>query len=287
MKKIFLSVTFFCLTVFGAGTSSFISIDLPHGARVIGMGESFTGYDRDTYSQLWNPAGVYGGLSFSASHTMLFEDIKNDFIILTFPTNIGYWGMSLSYIDFGTFNGLDGHARNPYEFTANELIFSIVYGRWVQEHLKFGVGINYGSSRLENENSSVWSINSGLIYTMNRNTKLGLSIKNIGGKLTYIRTPYPLPIALSLGISKKTRNLLYTGEVSLRNDDKPQIGFGLEYKITFLSFRTGFRTQDDLGILSLFRFGFGVEKDWIKFDYAFIPSGDFGLRQYFTLSISR
>lgn len=289
VKINFIFITFILFTLslklYGAGDAGMISTGISEGAKAISMGESFTGYSNDVYAQFWNPAAVYGKNAISFTHINIFDEIYSEFAIFSFPSKIGNIGFYMHYVSYGEFSGLDEHARNPYNFTASDYDANLNYAGRIKNNLHLGVSIKYAHSSIDSASANLLAMSLGGMYYLRHGLTLGLSLRNIGTKATFYNTGYGLPWILSLGASKKMGNLLYTGNIDVRNDDKPQLGLGVEYNIKFFYLRCGLKTEKDLGVLSLFRFGVGVRKHPIEFDYAAIPSGDLGFQQILSLSV--
>ncbi len=286
MKKMIVFVLFLMsIHTYGNGNAGILSADISEGARAISMGESFTGYSGDVYAQFWNPSAIYGRNTISFTHINIFEGIKSEFLISSFPLKIGKIGFYMHYIGYGEFNGLDEHARNPYTFTAADYDVNLNYAFRMKKRLHLGISFKYAHSNIDTTNAHIYAVSFGGLYFLKGGMLLGVSLRNIGTKGTFYNDGYALPEIFSLGFSKRMKKMLYTGDIEFRTDDRPQLGIGMEYRIKFFHLRVGLKTEKDLGLLSLLRFGFGIKKQPVQFDYAVIPSGDLGIQQIASLGV--
>jgi len=286
MKKMIVFVLFLIsIHTYGSGNAGILSADISEGARAISMGESFTGYSGDVYAQLWNPSAIYRRNTISFTHINIFEGIKSEFLILSFPLKVGKIGFYMHYVGYGEFNGLDEHARNPYIFTASDYDINLNYAFRMRKGLHFGISFRYAHSSIDTDNTHIYAVSFGGLYYLKGGITLGASLKNIGTKATFYNDGYALPGIFSIGVSRRMRKILYTGNIEIRTDDKIQLGAGMEYRIKFFYLRGGLKTEKDLGLPSQLRFGFGMKKQPIQFDYAVIPSGDLGIQQILSLSV--
>src|SRR5437879_1705175 len=82
-----------------AGTTAAAFLEIPVGARAIGMGGAFVGTANDVTSLYWNPAGAarleHSEAAFS--HTNWIADMNFDYAALSVPLeNFGTFGLSFT-----------------------------------------------------------------------------------------------------------------------------------------------------------------------------------------------
>src|SRR5690349_14761692 len=85
----------------GSGLGTFLNI--PIGARAVGMGGGFAGVADDPTALYWNPAGIMQnqGASAAYSFTSMFAGITHNFAGVTFPVGESYKA-GVSAIAYGT-----------------------------------------------------------------------------------------------------------------------------------------------------------------------------------------
>ncbi len=89
-------------------------------------------------------------------------------------------------------------------------------------------------------------------------------------------------------VYKKIKSLNLLLDLTLPADNIIRTNFGAEYNINpYFSFRAGWRSGpysiSELGLLSGFTTGFGIQYMGFKFDYAFVPYGKLGLTHRLSL----
>jgi len=85
----------------GTTTAGFLKIGV--GARAAAMGEAFTAVASDGTSLYWNPAGFaqIQKRELSAMYNSWFEEIRQGYLSLTFPSSRGTMGLGTNYVDMG------------------------------------------------------------------------------------------------------------------------------------------------------------------------------------------
>lgn len=91
----------------GTKAASFLKIGV--GVRATAMGEAFTALADDGTALYWNPPGLtqLKTKGFSTTYNSWFEEIKQGYLSLVFPSLKGATGIGTNYVDMGTFEGRD------------------------------------------------------------------------------------------------------------------------------------------------------------------------------------
>lgn len=274
------------------GDRAAVFLTLPQGARPIAMGEAFTAVSGDIYSLHWNPAGLadLGGWATTVSYTPTYLDMYYGYLAGAKSWRKASLGLALSYFDYGDFDGLDEHARNPVSFTASDMAFSLGFAyRLQRQKLQLGISSRYLSQKIEEESAGTVMFDLGAVKKFQRFT-LGASARNLGPGLKFVNVASGLPVTLGLGATYYFYDLPLVPAFSLDFplDDAPVAAAGLEYSFAkYLSLRAGLRTERDDGFLSWLRAGFGVKYQGIRLDYAVIPSAEMGYTHTMSLGYAR
>jgi len=113
----------------GTATASFLKIGV--GARAASMGEAFTALASDGTSLYWNPAGLaqLKTKEISATYNSWFEEIRQGYLSLIFPSLRGTMGLGTNYVDMGKLGGRDLEGNPTGDFTASDTHIFIGYAK--------------------------------------------------------------------------------------------------------------------------------------------------------------
>jgi hypothetical protein len=223
------------LLVFAQGDAAVPFLLISPTSRNTGMGETGTGQADDASAIFWNPGGLafQRGQEISLTHTNwlpafqqsdLFYEYLNYRIHLD---EIGTFGASVTYLNLGEF--IRTSSQGPEEigrFKAFEYAVTVGFSTKVMDN--FGLGLNLRlihsalspvSTEGETGSGVATSVSGdiGILYKLNSFTlpvadlnmdnvfSFGLSLTNLGPKITYIDKDQgdPIPTTLRLGISAK------------------------------------------------------------------------------------
>lgn len=293
------------------------------GARVLGMGGSFTGVADDTSAIFINPGGL-GRIatieisSMSGKFLNLFNYVQFSGL---YPTHYGTLGLAYggSSIDF-RFPSSEtivigdetrivptGEVAGKYANTAMLLSWGKTLDVGQIEDLSVGATLkllsqDLSASGLSGGTASGLELNLGLLYPVREGLTLGIAVENalpysMGGKVTWSTgNEESLPARFKTGIDyqyeKLTLALDYDRYVSLSN--VPALWHaGVEWRpVEFAALRAGFDqnysagTTSDLTVSNDPTYGFGLFFRGFRFDYAYHTYYDLpdNTTHYFSLS---
>lgn len=238
MKKIFLSIAAF-LTVSSAALAvdqtmnpiitSMPSLTIAPDARAAGMGDLGVATSADQNAQFWNPAkfaylNERGGIT--ANYTPWLRKLVGD-IDLAHLEGFYKWddiqgiAGSFTYFSMGTVDLTDDSGEKLAECKPNEWALDVSYYRQLHEFVSMSVALRFMYSDLNNginqtagvdvkEYKAAWTMAAdiGLYYqqpidikTGTSNFRLGFTLKNLGGKMTYNEvTKNFIPASLNIGV---------------------------------------------------------------------------------------
>ncbi len=270
--------TLLILSIFTTGSCSGVSLELNRGTRPFSMGGSFIGVNNDIGSFYYNPATLGGIESFSVefSYFSIAMDIKDNSLLLAYPYGRFTSGLSISYLDYGEFIGMDEHARNEWVFDASDLIINCGLSYSIRKNTYLGGKIRYFKSRIDTFQTTSYSLSLGL-SGITELFQWGFALRNAGNDLKFIKEDYNLPLIIGAGIAKEmNKNIFLTSALEIPIDHFPVISTGMEYSLRNILFlRIGFRS-DRAGILSKFSFGLGLSYNKFYLDFGFSTLGDLG-----------
>lgn len=278
------------------GTTSFQFLKLSLDARSAAMGNAAVSIARTSEALFWNPAGLRrtSGFDIATSYADYFLDVNIFSGCASLPLGrssaIGVFAIA---VDYGTIEVTDAsHLAFNADWTYNPgltgeeihptaSVFGISFAHSVTDRLTFGVSAKYLREDLVAAKGSAISFDGGLIYESGWNSlSFGLSIKNFGPEVKFIKESYPVPETFQVGISAyvfspndalllqtSSQSLLFSYDLSHPRDYDQQHHFGLEYAVSdFVFLRGGYKVNFDEEGLT---YGIGMKYNNFRLDYAY------------------
>lgn len=297
----------------GVGAGNFLNI--PVGARAVGLGTGFAGVSDDVSALYWNPAGVtqLRGASVSYGYTSMFAGMTHNFAGAVFPIGEMYKG-GISLINYGsddipvtTMFEQDG---NGATYTARDLAIGATFAGQMTDQFSFGVTGKFISLSLASLSASGVAFDLGTLYEPGLwGMRIGFVIQNLSSSLKYtgadlVRSggvdqttgnqnadaqiePHEgtLPLTFRAGLSARVideedSRLLASSEFSTASDRGEFVSLGVEYLWSELvAARLGFQsgTEEAFGVSG----GIGVRYQ----AGSFLGQIDYGLRPHKTLGL--
>jgi long-subunit fatty acid transport protein len=305
-------------------------LENPVSAEVVGRGTVGVVNTMSSNSIFWNPAllsWMPQDMELSINHTRGIADINYNAIAGGFRLgDVGVLGFSVLAMDYGTFYGTVRSANSEgYEetgtFTPTAMAVGLAFSQKVSTRFSFGVHAKYarqdlgdavvamrGSSLTDtslslgkrNYAKDVLALDVGAYYDFLYNgITFGAVLQNISRELTYESEAFPLPFAVSFGVTIRPLTF-FTQEDSVHSvivcvesrhprDFGEKVKVGVEYGfMQMFTARVGYASNYDERAWSA---GVGVRQVFsgfpIRLDYAYEPFGILGSRHFISLVISR
>ncbi len=303
-------------------------LENPVSAEVVGRGGAGVTTTFTSNGIFWNPAllaFVDHDVDVSLNHTRGIADINYNAIAASFNLfNYGVIGLSLLAMDYGTFYTTVRAANEQGyietgEFSPTALAVGVSFSQQVSNRFSYGVHIKYvrqnlgeawistAGDSLSDPNLSlikkeykqgVLALDVGAYYDFLYNgIKFGASFQNISKELKYENEAFPLPFAISFGVTVEPLLFMYdkdplhsfllSFESRHPRDFGEKVKFGGEYQYSdFLRIRFGYVLNYDERNWSA-GIGFKQEVSGIplRVDYAFQPFGILGDIHYLSLGV--
>ncbi len=278
-----------------AGTTTTQFLEVVSGARGAALGEAYSALADDAFALDWNPAGLINIKTNSMvfMHAPYLADTFVDYFgYAETAGDVGSWGVSLKYMDFGNLrqtdtSGMDTGAFTPYDMAVNVGFACYITGFNSDPEERFVLGATgkfVRSKILTADNTVSADIGVLMPYFFDNRFRIGLSAQNIMGTLRYDKEDSPLPLTLRLGtVTKLTEKVNITADIAAARGNLPYLAMGGEVKIPLYAemdmfLRAGFNTRAiaDLGGMRNVSMGAGVRYTDYWIDYAFSPFGDLG-----------
>ncbi len=288
----------------------------PIGARSLGLGGAYDGVADDLFAVGFNPAGlaVLRGGELAATLEKGLQDSSHQFLAAGFPLPMGAFpdqGPAVVAAS-GYFSGSgsievnrtnpDGSFLSSDSLSAgSDMMLGLSIAQRLYESVEKHNGDDYRiqhflgltgkyihSTLAETASAHAFALDGGYMLRMPEwRIGFGLSVLNLGGKLTYVSDGDPLPttyragLAYTLPLSPETNLLLATSAEYRQFEDATRYDVGAEYSVSREYFlRGGYQFNSDTGGLAI---GFGLREGSLQADYAFAANRLLGAQHHFSV----
>lgn len=269
-----------------------------YSARAGALAGSYVSIMNDPTTIFYNPAALgtierpVGSLGFF-KHLL---DINAGYVAYAQPyEDIGFLGVGVMYVNYGSFNRTDDVGNALGTFSANELAITLGYAGTWEENLTYGVNAKFIYSGIAEYASTGIAADAGVLYNIpDSRVAIGASIRHLGTQLSsYASTREKLPLDLAVGISVTPKGvpLLLNVNFHKLNDDVAKFGdrfrsfsIGGEFTLSkVFQARVGYNNEQRQDLktgtssgLAGFSGGIGISIRDYKVDYALSSLGSIG-----------
>ncbi|MBI1938433.1 MAG: PorV/PorQ family protein [Ignavibacteriales bacterium] len=178
---------YFAQNVSKTGTTAASFLEIPVGAKAIGMGGAFVSAANDASSLFWNPSGIASIENYEAvlSHTNWIAETSFDFAGLVIPFggfgNIGFSFTSFSMDDMKVRTVEKPEGTGEY-FSAADIAIGISYSRNLSDRFSIGFTGKYIQQTIWHMTASAFAIDAGTEFRTDLfgGMVIGASILNFG-----------------------------------------------------------------------------------------------------------
>ncbi len=305
-----------------AGSGNFLN--LPVGARAVGMGSGFVGVADDPTALFWNPAGIMQspGASAAYSFTSMFADITHNFAGVTFPVGPSYKaGVSASSygtgdIEVTTMFNQDGTGE---KYVVRDLAIALSFAGQLTDQFAFGVTGKYINLAIASQAANGVAFDVGTLYKPGfLGLRLGFAVQNLSAPLKFTGSGLvrpgsvdpntgnqgpdlqqealeaSLPLIFRAGLSSNVlegdamNSLLVASEFSTASDRGEYVSLGAEYTWNNLvSARAGYQfgASDAYGISGGVGLKYETGSFYGQLDYSIRPHSTLGLVNQITAAV--
>lgn len=265
-------------------------LDIPVGAGPAALGGAYSAIATDAYAPVWNPAGL--GLldshQFAGQHLSYLESINYEYAAGALKLKGGNaLAASAQYLGSGDIPGADlaGNAQSDYSshFAAYSLAFGHAFGnRWA-----LGLTGKLINAKISDVSSNAFAADLGSLYKVNDHITLAATLSNLGSKLKFLNDTSSLPLTGRLGGAyEPNHHWLLALQGDFPKSGSASAHMGVQWRpIEMVSLRAGYKTDTtkELGAMAGVTTGIGLNFWGQEFSYAWVPMGDLGSTQYFSL----
>jgi len=276
----------------GAGTDSATFLDIPVGAAPAALGGAYTALANDAYAPTWNPAGLgfVDSTQIAGQHLSYLDSIDYEYLSAVHPFSKGHaLGASVQYLGSGDTAGTDNRGDSIGDFSTHYAAFSLAYGQRVGDRLSLGLTGKMIDAKISDVSATAYAGDAGAMYHLSHQWTLAAAVDNAGTKMTFLNDGGRLPLAYKAGLAY-TPSSHWTAALE---EDYLQTGvwgahFGLQWKpIELIALRAGYHTDTLKGLDATagVSAGLGIDVWGQELAYAWVPYGDLGNTQYFSLLV--
>ena len=254
------------------------------------MGSAYSALATDAYAPTWNPGGLghVDSNQFAGQHLSYLESIYYEYMSFVHPLGHGRAvGAAIQYLGSGDIPSTDVNGNSIGSFNAHYGAYAVSYGQTLGSKLSLGMSGKIISAKISDVGATAYAVDFGSLYQWNKDLALAAVLTNVGTKLKFIDQADSLPLALHLGAAYRTRyNVNLSAETVYRQSGLASFHAGGEWSPTPpIALRVGYRTDTLKGLSPLagLSLGLGLHAWGQEFSYAWLPLGDLGNTQYFSL----
>jgi hypothetical protein len=275
-------------------------LNIPVGARPVGMGSAFTALANDVTALYWNPAGLslLRSREISAMHSQWLLDIQYNFLGFGAPLKTlgGTLAGSVSVLSQGSEESRGTNREKAALIRAQDQVISIGFGKKMVP-MSVGLAVKALYSRIAGYGARSAALDLGALYCLSSSLTLGFSIQNIGPGMKFISQRDPLPLTLNAGASARLRPglaLAFDARHGVRAR-KTELTLGTEFSfLPSLTLRGGYLARASqagttpAGASPSHGFSAGVGLIFLgtnRLDYSFTPFGLLGDTHRLSLAV--
>lgn len=274
------------------GTEGAAFLNIPVGARPAAMGSAYAALADDAYAPVWNPGGLgsVSSLQLAGQHISYLESMRYEFASIAIPwrgTKQAF-GVSAQYLTSGDIAGTDENGGSIGDYSTHYGAYTLAYGRQWKEGVSFGVAGKAIRASISDVSATAFAADLGGVYRANNHLTYALTLTNLGSRLRFLNDGDALPLTGRAGIAWRAHEQwVLASDVSYRKEAGRADGhLGVEWRpLSAIALRAGYRTETskELSNVSGVSTGIGLRWGFAELAYAFLPYGDLGTTQYFSM----
>jgi len=273
-----------------AGTEAAAFLDIPVGAGPAAMGSAYTALANDAYASVYNPAGL-GFLpetQVAAQHLSYLESISYEYASAAFLLKEGHAiEASAQYLGSGNIPGADLYGNALGSYSSYYGSYNLAYGQALGEKLSLGITGKVINATISNVSATAYAADAGALYKVNDRLNLAATVQNLGTQLKFINDDNTLPVEGHLAVAyEPDHHFLLSLEGVFPRSGPAGAHMGVEWRpLEMIAIRAGYRTDTTTGLSPIagMSAGLGLKLWGQEFAYAWVPYGDLGDTQYFSL----
>ena len=279
-------IFFFLFLAVGSclGTTNFVYLNNPAGARAVGLAESFSALPGDVFSVYYNPASIANlrQATVGLTHVEFIQGTRYEYAAIALPLNKAAAGFSVIYINNGSEERRDINGVVNGEFTPYQVVPQATIAAEVLDGLAFGLSLKIPYEVIDDYSNYKSLFDIGVNYKIVERLYAGINAQNLG-------TSENLPVNLRAGVAYMEDKINLCVDYNAPVQAASTVAMGLEAKIMeMFSLRAGYRYKlgASLDSESGISAGFGAKFDIINIDYGYKTYGELGGTHFVSLTLA-
>jgi hypothetical protein len=286
-----------------AGVNGASFLDIPVGAAPAAMGSAYSARATDAYAPVWNPAGLgfLDGIHVSATHLSYLQSVNYEYFGLAIPLDgpppqqgmppppRPGLGVSVQYLGSGSISAYDQSGNPAGSFSTTFAAYSLAFAEPVTDEWSLGVTGKYVTESISDASADALAIDLGSLYRVNDRLSLAAVLSNLGSSVKFADQSDPLPLNLRAGAFYQFNPRFGASAEAVYRDNGPLgVRGGLEWieqKVFIVRLGGDSSHTNGLSALSALTVGAGIRLSGCEFSYAWVPYGDAGSTNYFSLDL--
>lgn len=251
------------------------------GGRAAGLAETGVALANDPAAIYWNPAGLdrNQGTVALLSHNSWLQNIRADFLAISFPAFSGVIGLGLNIQTIPDIELRTIPAPAPIGvFDARDLSLTVAYSRALRNDFQVGVSVKYLHERIHVESASGVALDAGvLVKNLVTNLRLGATMQNFGRVSALRNEEIELPALARIGAAyspsfssnETPLNLTFLADAVIFFDGGSGVSVAGEYIFQkTIALRAGYQfDRENRGLAG----GLGLTAGRYRIDYGYLP----------------
>ncbi len=290
------------------GTTGGLVLKMGMGAKAQGIGEAVGSVYIGPEGIFYNPASLISKdvkptLNITGNYTSWIAGIKNGSAGVIIPADgFSLFALSAIYLTSGemevTMSDVPENTGIYFDFSS--IVMGITYSRLLTSRFSFGLTAKYIEERIWHEKGATFAFDFGGVYLSDFGINMGVSIKNLGGKIQLkgedlyleegseiITDNWSLPLLFQLGISKRffKDKMLLSADIVHHSEGYDELRVGGElslFKVLCLRIGKSFSIRE-----GGFSFGVGFSKNNISIDFSASTLGILGWTEKVSIAWKR
>lgn len=263
------------------------------GAQSQAMGGASLAHVRDASAIQTNPSNLtrLDRSELFVYYGRLPADYLYNYAAYSRPWKGNSVGVSMTYLDKGTFDGRDENRRPTGDFSASDTMLTLSAARPLGPRLSLGGSVKFIQSQIKNFIARGSALDLAASYQMSPRMRLAAGLFHIGPTMKYQNEPFALPATAAAGVSRQFGRLGVASDLryGLKNQ-RLTLSLGGELGLgNVAAVRMGYISRvaqggdkvgnQNSGVEMLTGLGMGLGFRFFslaRLDYAFVPLGELG-----------
>ena len=286
-----------------AGTTVYDFLNIPTGARSVGMATAFTAIADHPSGLWWNPAGCASAPAreVSLEYNHYIVGMKRGYIGYLHPLRSSTaLAIGVSHISVGEMTKTTAEGHEEGRFSPLGMAASLAFSTAITERpaITAGAAFKWIYQSIDDYSSQAVAVDVGALYKPGlKGLTVGISLQNAGMQITKFKDekePLPLNVTIGGSYSLRDEQVLLSLDLKKPSDRSVTFAFGSEWIVTTnVALRVGYnglgtdwKSDSELDVLGGWSFGVGLRWKRLTVDLSSAPMVKLGNPLWISTSYS-